>query len=55
MNLVFFLQLAKAISFYDIKFPGNAEIFLQEARKLIDFEMLKPEFLVKLYDPRLEL
>jgi len=41
------------VSFYDLKFPGNAEIFIQEARKLIDFEMLKPDPLIQMVDPDL--
>ena len=46
MNLVYYLQITKSVSFYEVKFPGNAEIFLQETRKLIDFEFLKPDPLI---------
>ena len=46
MTLVFYLQLAKTISFYELKFPGNAEIYLQEVRKLVDFESIAPEAVI---------
>jgi hypothetical protein len=51
MTLIFYLQIAKTITYYEIKFPGNAEIYLQETRKLVDFESLKPEALIQLVEP----
>ena len=43
MNLVYYLQLTKGISLYEVPYPSNAVIYLIETRKLIDFESLKPE------------
>jgi hypothetical protein len=43
MGLLYMLQLAKALSMYEVKYPTNAEIMLQEVRKLVDFEALKPD------------
>ena len=50
-----YLQLIKAIALYDIKMPAIAEIFVQEIRKLIDFEMLKPEAIIKIFKPEFSL
>ena len=47
--------MSKAISLYEIKYPANAEIMLQELRKLIDFEMLKPDFFIKTILPDFDL
>ena len=49
MNLIYFLQMIKALSLYEIKYPGNSEIMIDETRKLIDFEALKPDNIIKLF------
>jgi len=40
--------MTKAIPLYEVSIPGNAELMLQEVRKLIDFEMLKPDSIASL-------
>ena len=37
------LQMACFYTFYATALPGNAEIYLEEFRKLIEFELLKPD------------
>jgi hypothetical protein len=46
MNLVYYLQLTKGISFYEVPYPSNSVVYLAETRKLIDFETLKPDGIV---------
>jgi hypothetical protein len=43
MNLIYYLQLTKAITLYEVPYPSNAVIYLNETRRLIDFESLKPD------------
>ena len=38
ISLVFYLQLSRALSLYEVPFPSNAVIYLVETRKLIEFE-----------------
>jgi len=49
INLLYTLQLTKSISYYDLKFPANAQIYLNELRKLVDAEALKPDNLLEMF------
>ena len=35
---------------YNVKTPANTALYIEEVRKLIDFEMLKPDGIIKLID-----
>ena len=50
-NLFYYLQLTKGILVYEVNYPANAETYLIELKKLIDFETLTPDGIVKLIDP----
>ena len=45
--MFFMLQLIKSLTFFGIKIPANALIYIEELRKFIDFEMLSPDFVLK--------
>ena len=49
INLLYTLQLTKSISFYALKFPANAQIYIDELRKLVDAEALKPDNLLEMF------
>ena len=46
-SMFFMLQLIKSLTFFGIKIPANALIYIEELRKFIDFEMLSPDFVLK--------
>ena len=43
------LQLLKSISIIQVDIPANLAITLAEIRKIVDFEQLKPEFILGLF------
>ena len=45
-NLFLALQLVKVFLIYQLEMPANAVIILQQIKKIVDFEMLKPKFLL---------
>ena len=45
-ELYFTLQIACYLSFYKIMFPANAQIYIIEFTKLIEFSILNPEGLI---------
>lgn len=45
-SMFFILQLVKSLTFFGIKIPANALIYIEELRKFIDFEMLSPDFVL---------
>jgi hypothetical protein len=42
-NLYFTLQLMCYLTVYDTPLPANSAIFILEFKKLIEFEIIKPE------------
>jgi len=55
MMLIYYLQLTKSISFYSIKLPANAQLYLEETRKFVDGEYIKPEYLMMVFGVEFEL
>jgi hypothetical protein len=49
-GLFLIMQLIAYMSIYDINIPSNVEIYVEEFRKLVAFEILKPANMVKLVD-----
>ena len=47
--MVYYLQLTKSVSFYQIKYPANAQIYLLELSNLVQGENLKPDNLIALF------
>ena len=47
------MQLAKVLPLYYIYIPAQTEIYLTEIRGLVDFDKLKPDFLLGLIEPGL--
>ena len=45
------LQLIAYISMYETNIPANVEIYFNEFRKLVNFEILKPDNLIGLIWP----
>ena len=43
-------QIVQAIQIYNVAFPANVEIYLEEVRKAINFEALKIDNLLSLVD-----
>lgn len=41
--LYFTLQIMVYLTIYDIPLPGNTEIYLEEFKKLIEFDILNPD------------
>jgi hypothetical protein len=55
-NLFFTLQIMVYLTIYDIRIPANAEVYIAQARKIIEFEILNVEVLVqKFIDPSFSL
>lgn len=52
-NMYLILQLCAYMSIYDIPFPVNVEIYVQQFRSLIRFEILKPDNILSFIDPDL--
>lgn len=51
-NLFFTIQLIAYLTIYDVKFPANAEIYIKEFVKLVEFDILKPTvFIQTFFDP----
>ena len=49
-GLFLIMQLIAYMSIYDINIPSNVEIYVEEFRKLVAFEILKPKNLMKILD-----
>ena len=49
-GLFLIMQLIAYMSVYDINIPGNVEIYVEEFRKLVAFEVLKPDQIMKILD-----
>ena len=41
------------MSIYDTSIPANVEIYVGEFRKMVKFEVLKPDFVLNMYEPGL--
>jgi hypothetical protein len=54
-GLFFTLQMICYITYYVLKIPGNAEIYVEQFTKLIEFDILNPESIVKIFDPSFNL
>ena len=50
-SLFYSLQIACYLSIYSVQIPANAEMFISEFTKLIEFEFLNPEGLVRIFKP----
>ena len=49
------LQLVAYMSIYDVPIPANVEIYVLEFRKMVKFEILKPDALLDVVEPGLTL
>ena len=47
------IQLVAHMSIYETPIPANIEIYVGEFRKLVKFEILKPDFILGLFKPGL--
>lgn len=45
------LQLVKVIPLFNIYIPATMEIYLKEVQGLLDFDRLKPDFLIDYFAP----
>ena len=50
-SMFFTLQLVCFLKFYSIPVPSNIEIYRDEFIKLIQFELLKPEKFIQIFNP----
>jgi hypothetical protein len=50
-TLFYALQIVCQLNIYSVAIPGNAEIMTEQLLSLIEFEMLNPEGLVKIFIP----
>ena len=53
--LIYCLQLTKSISYFDLKLPTNAQLYLEELGKFVDGEYLKPDYIMGLLGIEFEL
>jgi len=51
-SLYFTLQLCSYLTLLNVSIPGNAEIFVQQFRQLVDFDVFKPDNLLPLVNPK---
>ena len=49
-ELIFNLQSIALYPYYTVDIPPNVLIYINKIRALVNFESLKPEYLLKLYD-----
>ena len=54
-GLFFTLQILCYITIYDTVIPSSAEMYLNEVRKIIEFDIISPEGFMKLFDPEFNL
>ena len=47
-QLFFMMQLIQSLTMFQVHMPSNAQLYVEEIRKFVDFEMLKPDFLIYL-------
>lgn len=47
-SLFFFSQLVAHFSMYEVKMPGNVEVYIEQLRHLVDFEIFKPERIIQI-------
>jgi hypothetical protein len=47
-GLYFTLQLCAYLTLLNVSIPGNAEIYIQQFRELVDFDVFKPDSLLPL-------
>ena len=52
---VFTIQICCFLTFYAASMPGNVDIYLEEFRKLIEFEMADPDNIIKFISPDLDI
>ena len=55
MTLFYVLQITMSITIYESKFPGQALLFLEQVRSLIEFRMLKPDSILGMFKEGLTL
>lgn len=53
--MFFTLQLCVYYSIYVITFPANTEVFVDEFRNLVEFKILNPEGIIKVFYPEFTL
>lgn len=46
LSIFFILQMMKGVPLYGFYIPATLEVYLEEVRALIDFEVLKPDGIV---------
>lgn len=49
------MQLIAYMSIYDTSIPANVEIYVTEFRKMVKFEILKPDNMLQFIEPGLTL
>lgn len=50
-TLFFTLQIICYLEIYDTAIPPNADIYVAEFKKIIEFDMLNPEGIIRIFDP----
>ena len=54
-SLLFSMQLSCYLEIYNVPMPGSNKVFNVEFLKLIEFEILKPEGMIKIFNPEFSL
>jgi len=55
IDLLLDLQEITSLQSLAIELPANAKIFFDQIRVLVNFEMLTPDYFIKMYDPDLSI
>jgi len=55
IDLLLDLQEITSFQSLAIEMPANVKIFFDQIRVLVNFEMLTPDYFIKMYDPDLSI
>jgi len=54
-SLFFTLQLVCYLTYYDISLPSNSDLYVSQFTNIIEFKVLNPEGIIKIFDPTFNL
>ena len=54
LTLLYYLQLTKTIQFYNIGYPPNADLYIEEMKNLVDMEFASVGGIVRFFDPNFD-
>ena len=54
-GLLFTLQVICYLSFYEVTLPSNSQIYRDQVTSLIEFDILNPEGLIRIFNPEFDL